>query len=106
MLLNFNFKMGDFTLYEFHFKKIFINYRMLYELFSSEKLEIFIINISTVNEVILLNVSHNLSDFYFVPCALSSLVLILTVALISTAQIRTLGLRNIKLITQDREVRN
>ena len=61
---------------------------------------------STVNAMMLLNVSHNLSDFYFVPCALSSLVLILTVALISTAQIRTLGLRNIKLITQDREGRN
>lgn len=67
--------------------------------FLPEKLEIFIINISTVNEVILLNVSHNLSDFYFVPCALSSLVLILTVALIS-AQIRTWDSRNIKLITQ------
>ena len=79
---------------------------MLYELFSSEKLEIFIINISTVNAMMLLNVSHNLSDFYFVPCALSSLILILTVALIYTAQIRTLGLRNIKLITQDQEGRN
>ena len=98
--------MVNFTLHEFHFKRIFINYRMLYELFSSEKLEIFIINISTVNAMMLLNVSHNLSDFYFVPCALSSLILILTVALISTAQIRTLGLRNIKLITQDREGRN
>ena len=82
-------------------KKFFINYGMIYELFSSEKLEIFIINVSTVNEMILLNVSHNLSDFYIGPSALCSLFLFLRVAFIYTAQIRTLGLRNIKLITQD-----
>lgn len=83
-----------------------MNYRMLLNYFFRLELKIFIINISIENywNDTSDDNSHNLSDFYFAPCASCSLFLILTATLICAAQIRTLELRKIKSITQVRQL--